>query len=262
MRLYVEVAKRSFQRQLAYRTATLAGLTTNAFWGCLRSFLFLGLYNAASQSVIWNVQEAIDYVWLAQALIMPLTLFGWWEAGETIRSGDVVSDLTKPIDLYLLWLGREAGRAVYNLIFRFLPTIALGLVLFGIRLPPPDRWLPLLITMIFAFWVSFGIRFLLNLSAFWLLDYRGIANLVIIANTLLSGFLLPLTYFPEWSQPLLTWLPFASIVQIPTEVWLGRLTGSALFEAVGRQVFWALLLAVGGQLTVYLGERKLVVQGG
>ena len=41
MRLYWEVAKRSFQRQLAYRAATLAGLVTNAFFGYLRGAVFM-----------------------------------------------------------------------------------------------------------------------------------------------------------------------------------------------------------------------------
>jgi len=33
MRVYIEVGKRAFQQQLVYRTANLAGLATNSFWG-------------------------------------------------------------------------------------------------------------------------------------------------------------------------------------------------------------------------------------
>jgi ABC-2 type transport system permease protein len=36
MRLFIELAKRSFQRQLSYRAATFAGLATNFFFGMLR----------------------------------------------------------------------------------------------------------------------------------------------------------------------------------------------------------------------------------
>jgi hypothetical protein len=36
MRLYIELAKKPFQHQVAYRTATLAGLITNMFFGVLR----------------------------------------------------------------------------------------------------------------------------------------------------------------------------------------------------------------------------------
>jgi hypothetical protein len=61
MRVYVEVAKRAFQQQLAYRTANLAGLATNAFWGALRSFLFLGLFQGREVAAGWSVHDAIDY---------------------------------------------------------------------------------------------------------------------------------------------------------------------------------------------------------
>ncbi len=72
MRVYIEVAKRAFQQQLTYRTANLAGLATNAFWGALRSFLFLGLFQGREVAAGWSLRDAIDYVWNTQALIMPV----------------------------------------------------------------------------------------------------------------------------------------------------------------------------------------------
>jgi ABC-2 type transport system permease protein len=129
MRVYVEVAKRAFRQQLAYRTANLAGLTTNAFWGALRSFLFLGLYQGRELAAGWSVRDAIDYVWATQALIMPVYFWNWREIAVTIRTGDVVSDLAKPVDYYAFWLSRDAGRAVFHTLFRWLPTVLLGAAL-------------------------------------------------------------------------------------------------------------------------------------
>lgn len=37
MRLYIELAKKSFQRQVTYRSATIAGFVTNLFFGNLRA---------------------------------------------------------------------------------------------------------------------------------------------------------------------------------------------------------------------------------
>lgn len=44
MRLYAEVARRSFQRHLAYRAATLAGHFTNSVFGLLIASVYLALY--------------------------------------------------------------------------------------------------------------------------------------------------------------------------------------------------------------------------
>ena len=46
MPLYLELAKKSFQRQVVYRTATLAGLFTNMFFGVLRASILIAVYNA------------------------------------------------------------------------------------------------------------------------------------------------------------------------------------------------------------------------
>jgi ABC-2 type transport system permease protein len=159
MRVYIEVAKRAFQQQLAYRTANLAGLATNAFWGALRSFLFLGLFQGREVAAGWTVDDAIDYVWITQALIMPVYFWNWSEIANTIRTGDVVSDLAKPVDYYTFWLSRYTGRAIYHTLFRWLPTTLLGVLLFG---APASR--------LAQFWAAF----LYNVAAFWLLDQCGI----------------------------------------------------------------------------------------
>ena len=126
MRLYVEVAKRAFARHTTYRAANFAGLATNAFFGVLRTYLFIGLYAGRDIEAGWTLQDAIAFVWLGQALLMPIQLWVDSELAETIRSGDVVSDLSKPFDYYLFWLAKDAGRAVCHMIFRFAPTLAVG----------------------------------------------------------------------------------------------------------------------------------------
>jgi ABC-2 type transport system permease protein len=263
MRVYIEVAKRAFQQQLAYRTANLAGLATNAFWGALRSFLFLGLFRGHEVAAGWDVHDAIDYVWLTQAMIMPVYFWNWWEIANTIRTGDVVSDLAKPFDYYAFWLSRDAGRAIYHTLFRWLPTMLLGVLLFSVRLPAePGRWGWFFLSLALAIWLSFGLRFLYNVAAFWLLDQRGVGALVSIAAIFLSGFLVPLNYFPHWAQGVVTWLPFAGMLQAPIEVLLGKLTGVALASALALQAAWALVLLVADRLLLALAVRKVIIQGG
>ncbi|MEX2314386.1 MAG: hypothetical protein WD628_01625, partial [Thermomicrobiales bacterium] len=134
MRLSVEVAKRAFARYLTYRAANVAGLITNAFFGVMISYLFIALYEQRQVEAGWTRADALTFVWVAQALLMPVFIFPWWEIALTIRSGDVVSDLSKPFDYYAFWLSQDAGRALYHALFRGLPTLVVGLLLFDIRL--------------------------------------------------------------------------------------------------------------------------------
>lgn len=187
----------------------------------MRTYLFLGLYARREVEAGWTVGDAVDFVWLSQALIMPVFLWGWWEIALTIRSGDVVSDLSKPFDYYTFWLSQDAGRAVFHLIFRSAPTLLVGVLLFDVGLPgDAGRWLAFLLSVTLAVWISFGLRFLVNISAFWLLDYRGLGVLVMFATSFFSGLLVPLafvSYFPSLylldrpeGRDLPGWIPFLS----------------------------------------------------
>ena len=263
MRLYYEIARRSFNRFLTYRAATLAGMATNGFFGLMRSYLFIGFYG--SQGIVsgWSQKDALTFVWLGQALLMPIFLFGWFEIAQTIRSGDVISDLSKPFDYYNFWLARDAGRALYHLLFRGVPTFLIGAVLFRLTLSPdPAHWLAFAVSLVLAVWISFGMRFLANIASFWLLDYRGAIMVLVFTTGLFSGLLVPLNYWPAGAESVVRLLPFAGMVQTPVDIILGKSTGVDLVAVLALQAGWAVGLMLACRLLLAMAVRKVVVQGG
>src|SRR5438270_10477362 len=107
MRLYWEVARRALQRQLVYRTENLAGLFTNSFFGYLRAAVLLAVYQNTTSVGGYDAQAAVTYSWITQAMIMVVALWGWWEIELTIRTGDVISDLSKPISYAVFCLKKK-----------------------------------------------------------------------------------------------------------------------------------------------------------
>ena len=85
-----------------------------------------------------------------------------------------------------------------------------------------------LVSLALAVVVSFGFRFLYNSAAFWITDVRGVTTLALTVSLFFSGMVLPLTFFPSWLRAIAHALPFASIVQTPIDVWLGKHHGSSL----------------------------------
>ena len=115
LRVYGVLARLAFRRQLAYRTANLAGLVANAFFGVLRASVLVAVLASAPGGSIagYDTAAMVTYMWVVQALIMIVRLWGWWEVEETIRSGDVVTDLARPIPYLGYWLARDAqGRGL------------------------------------------------------------------------------------------------------------------------------------------------------
>lgn len=263
MRLYVEVARRAVQRQFAYRVENLAGLFTNAFFGYLRAAVFVAAYQATSNIGGYDAQSAVTYQWISQAMVMVVALWGWWDIELTIRSGDVVSDLARPFSYLGFWLARDMGRAIYFALFRGVPIMLIGQLVTGLAWPAsPAQWAVFFVSLILAQLVSFGFRFLLNVSAFWTTDARGLGSLALAATMFLGGFVIPIRYFPDWAQPLCLALPFASITQTPADVFVGRVTSIDLLGPLAFQAGWAIVLLLAAQLCTLMATRRVVIQGG
>ncbi|MGH2524768.1 MAG: ABC-2 family transporter protein, partial [Anaerolineales bacterium] len=138
MQAYLALARLAFQRQFAYRAANLAGLATNAFFGALRAYVLIALFNAQSAERVagYSVREAVTYTGLTQALIAYIAIWGWWDMIRSIRTGEVASDLSRPVDYYSYWCAQDVGRGAALLLWRGLPIMALYAFAYQITLPP------------------------------------------------------------------------------------------------------------------------------
>jgi ABC-2 type transport system permease protein len=263
MRAFLELSKRSFQRFLTYRAATLAGLVTNLFFGILRAAIYLALYGARNEVSEISVEGVLAYTGISQAVIAYLSMFGWYDLMESIYSGEVSSDLLKPIGLFRLWMARDLGRAAVAFLLRGVLFMLIYELIFDLAHPSSlIQWLSLAAAIFLSWLVSFSFRFLINLTAFWSPDSRGVIRFFFVASWFLSGFLMPLRFFPPWVEQLAAFTPFPQMVNTVVEVYLGAVQGSELAYALLLQGAWALALIAASYLALNRGLRRLVILGG
>jgi ABC-2 type transport system permease protein len=144
-----------------------------------------------------------------------------------------------------------------------LPTLSLGLLLFRIRLPrDAATWTLFAASLLLAIVLSFALRFLINLGAFWMTDIRGLNGIVILFVNFLSGFLVPLAFFPPGLRTIVEALPFAGLISVPVNVFLERAEGGEVALLLARQAFWAAAFVAAALLLFQVATRKVVVQGG
>lgn len=121
MNPFTATVRTSFRRQLTYRAANLSGLATNLMFGFFRAAVLIALFNEQTIVNGLSIQGAITYAGLTQALIGFLTFFHWFELMHTVYDGQVGSDLLKPMNYFLYWLGIDTGRALGSLLTRGIP---------------------------------------------------------------------------------------------------------------------------------------------
>jgi ABC-2 type transport system permease protein len=264
--LWTAVAATSFRRYSTYRVATVSGIFTNAVFGVISSYVYLALWSQRPHLGGYDSIDAVTYTWIGQAMIVPAMVWGGGfqaDLTERIRSGDIAIDLYRPTGLIPWWLAADLGRATFHFISRFAPMMAVGAALFSLRFPDGLHAAAFAVAAYLAVLVSFGIRFLVSLSAFWLLDSRGVEAVATILGMFCSGLLLPLVVFPTPARHVLEALPWATYIQTPAQVWLGQtgdVGGTAL--ALASQAAWATILFAVAAAALRAATRVLVVQGG
>ncbi len=243
LRFYIEVARTAFRRQLIYRWANLAGLLTNIFFAAILSYVIIALYHARPVVAGYDVLDTLRYTWLIQAMLMVVLPFSWYDLMLTIRSGEVISDLSKPCDFYWYWFSREMGRNFYYFIFRCIPIYLAGMLLFRIGLP--GKWYDwLAYSLAFPLGAMLGIayRFLYNIVAFWIIEARAIVSLAVTIGLFFTGSYVPLPLLPPWLRMIVDWLPFNGFISLPTEILLGKVAMNTLWLEISRQVLWLFVL--------------------
>lgn len=263
LQVFRKVASLSFRRHMTYRAAAVAGLATNFFFGLLRAAVLVALYGSRSELAGMSVQDAVTYTGLTQAIIAYLSIFSWYDVMNSVHSGDVAADLLKPMRYMWFWLAQDVGRALAAFLLRGLPIMVLYAVFFDISYPgPPTQWLALATAAVLGLLVSFSWRFIVNLAAFWTPNALGIGRFAFILCWFMSGFLMPLRYFPEWVIDICYLTPFPYTVNTIVEVYLGLLRGPELVAALVSQVLWFAVLLGLGQIVLQAGVKRLVVLGG
>jgi len=263
-RAFAALAAAGYRRHSTYRQATVAGATTNVVFGFIKTFVLLAVVGAGGAAAGYDADQIVTFVWVAQGLLMVVLMWGWTDLADRIRSGDVVTDLLRPLPPVVTYLAEDLGRAGYALLTRFVPPVLVGALVFGVR--PPERWftLPLFaVSVLLAVVCSFGCRFLVNAVAYWLADARGPMTLWMTASGVLAGLWFPLRFLPD-GLTVAIWLatPFPGLMQTPLDVLVERDAAPLQCGLVALQAAWAAALLTACHRVQRRAERKLVLQGG
>jgi ABC-2 type transport system permease protein len=191
-------------------------------------------------------------------------LWGPPDLAERIRTGEVATDLLRPIHPVTLYLATDLGRAGHALLFRFLPPVLVGALVFDLYLPVrPGTWPLFAVSAVLAVVICFGCRYLVNATGFWLLDIRGVSRAWLVGSGLLGGLYFPLRFLPDpVAAVLYLGTPLPAILQIPMDVLVERDRPAVQAGLVGVQLVWAVLVLAGCRTVQRRAERRLVIQGG
>jgi ABC-2 type transport system permease protein len=268
---YLAVISARFRMLLQYRAAAMAGLWTQTFFGLVLLGIYDAFYRSTTSPQPIAFAELASYIWLGQALLAMLPWNVEPELRATVRSGAVVYELCRPVDLYSFWFMRALAWRTAPTILRAAPMCviaAVGLPLVGLadwRLRAPaslasaGAFAAVLAGMLL---LGCALTTLLNISLLWTIGGEGAVILMTALVTFFSGMLVPLPLFPEWAQPIVQRLPFAGLVDLPFRVFTGHIAPAGAVTVLERQLLWTAVIVLFGRWLLSRAMRRIVVQGG
>jgi len=267
--LYFHFIRLAFLKFLAYRLRYYTGVVSYTIFVSGHYYLYTALFASrvadSGDATIGGltISEMITYVavsWIGRSFYFNNIAR---DLMRMITEGEIAMHLIKPFHVQTVMMFEAIGESGFRLIMFTLPIMVLIVPLFHIAGPPESiLYLWTFISFCLALVIYSQINFLLGCLAFNMKNIQGVLRAKMVSMDFLTGVVVPFTFFPEWFQRAVEWLPFQGISYIPVTIYLGKRPGDELYAALLLQLAWAVGLFVAGRLVWRVSVRHVVVQGG
>lgn len=255
---YASFFQRSLSAHLAYSQAVWINLVAMA-----AGFGFTLLVWRYAQPA--GPESAGFFAYLGLAFAANFTLGVAFEryVGERIREGLIATDLLKPVDYTWLFFWQAMSDVAFQAAFGLLIMLIAWAALGGALLPSSLAVFALgLLSFALAFLVQFHLGFLFVQMIFATHSNYGPFTTRMLLHMAFSGIFAPIDIYPPAFRAVAEWLPFRHIIYTPCAIWLGRIEGAAVWQALASQAVWVLILFAVSRGSFNLLRRNLTIQGG
>jgi ABC-2 type transport system permease protein len=177
---------------------------------------------------------------------------------ESIKSGKLSNQLTKPIFPYAESIIMEQGWKTFGLFSGSMVLIIFVMVLkldlaTGIKLNNVLASLPAILMGAFTFGF---LQFLAGNLTHWLDRTQGLIKIVEVCTYIFGGMLAPLALMPDVIQKVSFFLPFRYIFSFPVEIFQNLINGQSTLNGYLLQGIWVILLFLLCKFTYKKGLDK------
>jgi ABC-2 type transport system permease protein len=258
---YVEFAKKAFAREATYRLEVLTEIGSLVLRVYLIRSLWTALYSQNAAPLHLPLHSMITYATVALLMSLILEVDGTRMIREKIREGTIATDLMKPIIVPAYFFSDGVGQTLLHALL-VVPSLLCALLLVHIDVPGPSVFAAFAFAFLLGYLVNFFLNFLMNAVAFWTLETFAIQLIIRWVSDLLSGQIIPLTFFPGFLGRFVFALPFAAIYSTPLLIYVGVIPPQQYARYFAVQIIWLALFSILSALVWRAAARRVVIQGG
>jgi len=210
---YAEFTRIGFVNILAFRLRYYTGILTYLINVTVYYFIWTAIYRSSGGSVSsvniggFNLSQILTYVavgWIIRSL--------YWntidqEMAYEVIEGKIAMDFIKPVSIQWMWICRALGETGFRLLLLTAPTSIAIAFIFPVQLPASVANFALfLLAVAGSILLMSTINFMIGTCAIPLKSILALIRAKYWLIELLSGLLVPMTYFPKPLQRIAAWL--------------------------------------------------------
>lgn len=264
VKTYAEFIRIGFVNILAFRLRYYTGIITYLINVTVYYFIWRAVFANSTGSIAgFSLPQILTYVsvgWILRS-------FYWntidQEMAYEVIEGKIAMDFIKPVSVQWMWLARAMGESAFRLILLTAPTAIVIALLFPV-LPPASKlnFALFLVAAVGSFFIMGALNFIIGTCAIPLTSILALIRAKFWLIELLSGLLIPLSFFPRSLQLISSWLPFEHIANTPLQIYLGRLSLLQTLRLLAIEYLWVAALIFLGHLWWRRATRKITIHGG
>lgn len=259
--VYWVILTKSFRRNLQYRLSHIINNFASAIFGFVFISIWVGVLEGKGTSVgLYSSSTMTYYIAFTQVLIWITTFLSQGLGIHLqVRTGAVSLDLMRPVNYFLYVLAQEAGRLLYNFLYRTLPIAIVYYVTVGFYIPrQPITYIMAPFSILLAVFIGLLLYYLVGLTSFWTTEIGGLHSILLTLLFGLGGQFVPLDLLPHWLSTIVLSLPFAGVLYYPTMIYLEQISPAV----IGLQAIWAICLTSVCLILTRSARRRTEIQGG
>lgn len=155
------------------------------------------------------------------------------------------------------------GEFLFFVLFKGLPITVICIFVMGGSAPfGAAQFLLFVVSVLISIGLMFFIEFMVGLCSFYTFNNHGLRFMKSSLLSILSGGVVPIFFFPEAIVKVLDYMPFAGMVSVPVQIYMGKYGMTESIKYIGLQLVWCILLFGLAKFFYARSIRKVVVQGG
>ena len=256
---YFSVIRLTWIQTLEYKTNAIVG-TFAIFSGLIIEFLiWRQVFHTQNISEIrgFTFNGLMAYIFLC--MIVGQLKSSWVtsiEMIDSIRTGELNKYLIRPISFFTYHFMMFIG---HNSLFYIVYTSIL--ILFPILLP---GWafhtilhiIGFIAALIISIYLSYSIYFCMVCCAFWFGEIRSLVISYNIANSVLSGQIIPIKLFPDSLRDIILLTPLPYLVDFPVSIATNNLSINLWMPKMGIAIIWCSVITIMGRIIYRFGIRE------